>query len=101
MKRMCLVLLLTCPSLAIGTEMLSMATSNGPPYMIQSSGSGLDIDIPREALRRAGYELTIRYMPLARARGIISANIGLRAMIRDGTHDELTKLHLESLPILK
>ena len=68
LSRMCLMLLLICPGRAICTETLSMATSNGPPYMIQSSGSGLDIDIPREALRRAGYELTIRYMPLARAR---------------------------------
>ena len=36
--------------------------------MIQSSNSGLDIDIPREALRRAGYDLLVRYMPLARAK---------------------------------
>jgi len=35
--------------------------------MIQSSDSGLDIDIPRAALNRAGYKLAIRYMPLARA----------------------------------
>ncbi len=44
-----------------------MATSNGPPYMIQATDSGLDIDIPRAVLSRAGYEVDIRYMPLARA----------------------------------
>ncbi|MAZ89426.1 MAG: hypothetical protein CL693_17480 [Cellvibrionaceae bacterium] len=55
------------PVFVHAAQTLTMATSNGPPYMIQASDSGLDIDIPREALSRAGYEVDIRYMPLARA----------------------------------
>ena len=46
---------------------LWMGTSDGPPYMIQATDSGLDIDIPRAALARMGYDLKLRYMPLARA----------------------------------
>ncbi len=53
--------------LAQASDILTMATSNGPPYMIQASDSGLDIEIPREVLRRAGFTVAIRYMPLARA----------------------------------
>ncbi len=64
----CLILLLGWAPICVqSSELLKMATSNGPPYMIQASGSGLDIDIPREALRRAGYDTIVRYMPLARA----------------------------------
>lgn len=47
--------------------LLIMGTSDAPPYMIQATNSGLDVDIPRAALARLGYDLKIRYMPLARA----------------------------------
>lgn len=46
---------------------LWMGTSDGPPYMIQATNSGLDIDIPRAVLARLGYQLKIRYMSLSRA----------------------------------
>ena len=49
------------------SETLIMGTSNAPPYMIQETDSGLDIDIPRAVLKRMGYDLEVRYMPLARA----------------------------------
>lgn len=47
---------------------LSIVTEDGPPHMIQASNSGIDIDITREALRLIGYESTIEYAPLSRAR---------------------------------
>jgi len=49
------------------SKVLWMGTSDGPPYMIQATNSGLDIDIPRAVLARLGYQLKIRYMSLARA----------------------------------
>lgn len=44
-----------------------MATSDGPPYMIQATESGLDIDIPRAALNAVGIPLKLTFYPLARA----------------------------------
>lgn len=48
-------------------KVLVMATSDGPPHMIEATDSGLDIDIPRAVLKQLGYELRVMYMPLARA----------------------------------
>lgn len=61
---LCLCLIV---SFAVQARTLVMGTSNGPPYMIQATDSGLDIDIPREALKRMGYDLSVRYASLARA----------------------------------
>lgn len=46
---------------------LTMGTSNGPPYMIKESESGLDIDIPRAAMARIGFPLRLEFYPLSRA----------------------------------
>lgn len=46
---------------------LTMGTSNGPPYMIQESESGLDIDIPRAAMKKVGFPLRLEFYPLSRA----------------------------------
>jgi len=46
---------------------LTMGTSNGPPYMIQASESGLDIDIPRAAMKKIGFPLRLEFYPLSRA----------------------------------
>ena len=46
---------------------LIMGTSNGPPYMIQATESGLDIDIPRAALAKMGFPLELEFYPLSRA----------------------------------
>lgn len=48
-------------------EIAIMGTSDGPPYMIQASQSGLDIDIPRAALKQAGIKLELEFYPLFRA----------------------------------
>ncbi|WP_158006837.1 transporter substrate-binding domain-containing protein, partial [Piscirickettsia litoralis] len=45
-----------------------MATSNGPPHVIQNSDSGIDIDIAREVLSELGYNVKVVYMSLARAK---------------------------------
>lgn len=49
------------------TETVTMGTTDGPPYMIQASQSGLDIDIPRAALERVGIKLELEFYPLFRA----------------------------------
>jgi len=46
---------------------LTMGTSNGPPYMIQETESGLDIDIPRAAMAKIGFPLRLEFYPLSRA----------------------------------
>ncbi|MEH6450256.1 MAG: transporter substrate-binding domain-containing protein [Oleispira sp.] len=46
---------------------LTMGTSNGPPYMIQKTESGLDIDIPRAAMAKIGFPLRLEFYPLSRA----------------------------------
>lgn len=48
-------------------ETLLMGTSDGPPYMIQATETGLDIDIPRAALKAVGYDMKLQFYPLARA----------------------------------
>jgi len=69
----CLAVLAPSPALAerlLGADkrpLLIMGTSDAPPYMIQATDSGLDVDIPRAALARLGYRLQVRYMSLARA----------------------------------
>ena len=47
---------------------LTLATDDGPPHMIRETDSGLDIDITRAALERAGFSMQIQYTALARAK---------------------------------
>ncbi|MCJ8169377.1 substrate-binding periplasmic protein [Atopomonas sediminilitoris] len=49
------------------TPPLHLVTADGPPHMQASSGTGLDIDIARAALARAGRQITLEFMPLNRA----------------------------------
>lgn len=51
----------------IASDTLVMGTSDGPPYMIQESESGLDLDIPRAALKHIGYDVRFEFYPLSRA----------------------------------
>jgi len=82
---LCLCLLL---SFAAQATTLVMGTSNGPPYTIQETNSGLDIDIPREALKRMGYDLNLRYASLARAQMEVQARrIDLMAPLSVGGVD--------------
>lgn len=48
-------------------DTLLMGTSDGPPYMIQGSKSGLDIDITRAVFTHLGYKLKVNFYPLSRA----------------------------------
>ena len=54
-----------------GAAELVLATSNGPPHMIQADHSGIDIDITRAVLRRLGHDLRLQYLPLARAKKMV------------------------------
>lgn len=47
---------------------LRLATDDGPPHMIREIDGGLDIDITRAALERAGFSIQIQYTALARAK---------------------------------
>ncbi len=51
---------------AIGLTLI-MGTSNGPPYMIQETKSGLDIEIPQAALAKVGLPIELEFYPLSRA----------------------------------
>ena len=52
----------------VAADCLKVTTDNGPPHMIQATGTGIDIDIVREALQVAGYCITLHYAPLSRAK---------------------------------
>ena len=62
-----LLLLVLLISASVRAETLLMGTSDGPPYMIQATETGLDIDIPRAALKAVGYDMRLKFYPLARA----------------------------------
>ncbi len=49
-------------------EILTLATDDGPPHMIRATDGGLDIDITRAVLARAGFSLQVQYTALARAK---------------------------------
>lgn len=66
-SRYIIVLLVAILSANSWAERLIMGTSDGPPYMIQATETGLDIDIPREVLKRIGYEMDLQFYPFARA----------------------------------
>ncbi len=44
-----------------------VGTSEGPPYMIQQGDTGIDLDITRAALSRAGYKMQVQFMSLEKA----------------------------------
>ena len=47
---------------------LKLVTDDGPPHMIRETDGGLDIDITRAVLERAGFSVQIQYTALARAK---------------------------------
>lgn len=49
------------------TAPLRVVTADGPPHMSAATQTGLDIDIARAALARAGHAVTLNFMPLNRA----------------------------------
>ncbi|UTW54759.1 ABC transporter substrate-binding protein [Kordiimonas sp. SCSIO 12610] len=60
------------------SKILTLATDDGPPHMIRETNSGIDIDIVSEVLKRAGYEVHIEYMSLARAqKAVETGNVDL------------------------
>ena len=57
---------------------LTLLTEDGPPHMIQSSNSGIDIDITVAVLQQMGHTVEVSYAPLSRAkREVIKGNFDL------------------------
>ncbi len=51
---------------------LLLATDDGPPHMIKETDAGIDIDIVKQVLEKVGYDIDIIYVPLARAKLMVS-----------------------------
>ena len=49
-----------------------LATDDGPPHMIKETGGGIDIDIVKQVLKQIDHELDIIYVPLERAKLMVS-----------------------------
>lgn len=54
---------------------LKLVTDDGPPHMMSSTDSGLDIDIVRAILAEAGYTVQVEYMSLARAKRAVRSGV--------------------------
>ena len=51
---------------------LILATDDGPPHMIKEIDGGIDIDIVKQVLNQIGYDIDIIYVPLKRAKLLVS-----------------------------
>jgi len=66
-KTFCLILALSAVSLHAMAETLKVAVGLAlPPYVIQESDSGMELDIVREALKLSGHSIEPVYLPFAR-----------------------------------
>ena len=63
---MCLVFLLPSFAALAQTQLKAAVGLSLPPYVLQKTDNGLEVDIVREALKDAGYSLTLDYVPFAR-----------------------------------
>lgn len=52
-------------------QTLSIVTDDGPPHMIQSMDSGIDVDIARGILHQLQYDTQMHYAPLHRSRQLV------------------------------
>ena len=53
---------------------LILATDDGPPHMIKGTDSGIDIDIVKQVFNQIGYDIDTIYVPLERAKLMLSEN---------------------------
>lgn len=53
---------------SVADEAITIITEDGPPHMIQSSNSGIDLDITIQVLKSLGYQTEVVYAPLQRAK---------------------------------
>ncbi len=67
-------MLLALASLCFATsaKKLTIATDDGPPHMIANNDSGIDLDIVRQVLSAMGYTSDVIYVPLHRAKQLVS-----------------------------
>lgn len=61
------ILFLSFLNLSLAEDII-LGTSNAPPYMIQESHRGIDIDIAKKVLERLGHNVSIKYYSLSRAK---------------------------------
>lgn len=61
-----LLLLLALAPVGAQTELKAAVGLALPPYVIQETGKGLEVDIVRQALELAGYKMRLDYVPFAR-----------------------------------
>ncbi len=68
-----LILVLLYPENSNANRLI-LATDDGPPHMIKETDSGIDIDIVRQVLNQIGYDIDTIYVPLERAKLMVSEN---------------------------
>lgn len=72
---LCLVLILAILySEKSSANRLILATDDGPPHMIKETDGGIDIDIVKQVFNQIGYDIDTIYVPLERAKLMVSAN---------------------------
>lgn len=62
------VIFLCAPLLAAAEELTLAVGLTIPPYVIPETGSGIELDIVREALKKKGYTVKPKYLPFARVK---------------------------------
>jgi len=68
-----LILVLLFPEHSNANRLI-LATDDGPPHMIKEIDGGIDIDIVKQVLNQVGYDIDIIYVPLKRAKLMVSEN---------------------------
>lgn len=68
-----LILVLLYPENSSANRLI-LATDDGPPHMIKETNGGIDIDIVKQVLNQIGYDIDIIYVPLERAKLMVSEN---------------------------
>lgn len=66
-----LILVLLLPGKSNANRLI-LATDDGPPHMIKEIDGGIDIDIVKQVLNLIGYEIDTIYVPLKRAKLMVS-----------------------------
>lgn len=78
MKQICYIyIILTLTLILLYSEdsnanRLILATDDGPPHMIKENDGGIDIDIVKQVLNQIGYDIDTIYVPLERAKKMVS-----------------------------
>jgi len=69
-----MVIVISLSSAYSNANRLILATDDGPPHMIKATDGGIDIDIVKQVLKQIGHDIDIIYVPLERAKLMVSEN---------------------------